>query len=130
MVRVSAGVIVRDGAVLLCRRRNRDGSPGLWEFPGGKQEAGETAQECLARECMEELALPVKPGKALATFVFSGEQPIGFTFLLAEASRAEAVCHVHAEIRWVSPDTIAAFPLCPADAAALPKILRHLKREG
>ena len=63
MVKVVAAVIEQDGRILICRRRNKDGSAGKWEFPGGKQELGETEQECLVRELREELCLVVRPGK-------------------------------------------------------------------
>ena len=45
MVKVVAAVIEQDGKILICRRKNKDGSVGKWEFPGGKQEPGETERE-------------------------------------------------------------------------------------
>ena len=53
MIRVIAAVMERDGAVFICRRKNKDGSAGQWEFPGGKLEAGETEAQCLVRELWE-----------------------------------------------------------------------------
>ena len=47
-LRVVAAVIEEQGRILICRRKNRDGSAGRWEFPGGKLEQGETERECLA----------------------------------------------------------------------------------
>ena len=55
VIKVVAAVLERNGKILVCRRRNQDGSPGKWEFPGGKQEPGETEEECLVRELREEL---------------------------------------------------------------------------
>ena len=54
-LRVVAAVIEEQGRILICRRKNRDGSAGRWEFPGGKLEQGETERECLARELMEDV---------------------------------------------------------------------------
>lgn len=55
MTNVAAGIIIRDGAVLLCRRRADSPYPLKWEFPGGKVNSGETLEECLRRELLEEL---------------------------------------------------------------------------
>ena len=65
MIRVSAGVIFsEDGRVLLCSRP-ADKPPAGWEFPGGKIEAGETPEEALKRELLEELDLPGTCGREL-----------------------------------------------------------------
>src|SRR5258706_216356 len=64
-VRVAAGVLARDGRVLLCQRRPTDRHPGEWEFPGGKIEAGETATVCVRRELREELGIDAVPGDEL-----------------------------------------------------------------
>lgn len=64
IIEVAAGVVRRaDGRVLICRRTGR--LEGLWEFPGGKLESGETPAQCLERELMEELELPVTAGETL-----------------------------------------------------------------
>ena len=66
MMRVSAGIIRReDGRVLICRRGKGRHNAHLWEFPGGKQEAGEDAAACLVRELAEELSLPVTEVRTL-----------------------------------------------------------------
>jgi 8-oxo-dGTP diphosphatase len=62
---VVAAVIVEDGRVLACRRSLLKDSPGLWEFPGGKVEEGESAQASLAREIREELGVGVDVGARL-----------------------------------------------------------------
>jgi mutator protein MutT len=54
-------VVTRGGQILVCQRHDHDTFGGYWEFPGGKREAGETLQDCLARELMEELAIRAKP---------------------------------------------------------------------
>ncbi|MBC7224031.1 MAG: NUDIX domain-containing protein, partial [Anaerolineae bacterium] len=62
---VVAAVLVRDGRVLLAQRRPEDMLGGMWEFPGGKREPGETLRECLRRELQEELGLRVRVGEEL-----------------------------------------------------------------
>ena len=65
---VGAAVVVnRKGEVLIAQRRDKDMLGGLWEFPGGKQETGETIQQCIARELKEELGINVEIGDFLVT---------------------------------------------------------------
>ena len=65
---VGAAVVTnRKGEVLIAQRRDTDMLGGLWEFPGGKQEPGETIQQCIARELKEELGINVEIGDFLIT---------------------------------------------------------------
>jgi len=66
-LRVVAAVVVDDGLVLACRRAPGKASAGLWEFPGGKVEPGETGQEALVREIAEELSVDITVGAELTT---------------------------------------------------------------
>jgi 8-oxo-dGTP diphosphatase len=59
VVDVAVGIIIRDGDVLLCQRKKSARYALKWEFPGGKHEPGETAEECLHRELQEELGIMV-----------------------------------------------------------------------
>lgn len=65
---VSAGIIHRDGQVLVGQRRRSDRHPLKWEFPGGKVELGESPQEALIRELREELQIDAKIGSELARY--------------------------------------------------------------
>lgn len=120
MVEVAAGV-VRDGQgrVLICRRMGE--LAGLWEFPGGKREAGESYEACLVRELMEELALPVTQPVRLLRMAYCGEgKALDFVFVGAEASpEAPLALRVHAKACWVKPADLAAYSFCPADAKFL-----------
>jgi mutator protein MutT len=69
MLEVAAGLIFRAGRVLLAQRRAGDHLGGLWEFPGGKREAGESFPDALRRELREELGIEVEVGERLATAV-------------------------------------------------------------
>src|SRR5262245_15313555 len=64
-IEVAAGVVFRDGQVLITQRRPGDHLGGLWEFPGGKREPGETFEVCLQRELKEELGIEVDVGEWL-----------------------------------------------------------------
>jgi len=65
---VGAAVVTnRKGEVLIAQRRDKDMLGGLWEFPGGKQETGETIQQCITRELKEELGINIEIGEFLIT---------------------------------------------------------------
>jgi len=65
---VSAGIIYRDGHVLVGQRRRGDRHAYKWEFPGGKVEYGESPQQALARELLEELQIQATVGSELARY--------------------------------------------------------------
>lgn len=68
-IKVVAGVIIKNNKVLITRRAPKENFGGGWEFPGGKIEANETPEECLARELKEELNVNISDGK-LCTEVY------------------------------------------------------------
>lgn len=112
MIEVSAGVIRRkDGCVLICRRGEGRHNAHLWEFPGGKREQGESAADCLARELMEELSLPVSNIKELCVREAEG---IRFTFLECQTD-ASPVPTEHEAVRFVHMREMLSFDFCPAD---------------
>ena len=67
LIEVSAGVIFRHGQLLITQRRPQDHLGGLWEFPGGKRQAGESGEDCLRRELTEELAIEVEVKELIET---------------------------------------------------------------
>ena len=70
MVEVAVAIILDNDRVLLSRRPPGSHLEGLWEFPGGKLEVGETAQECAAREALEETGMIVSPDDLLEVAVY------------------------------------------------------------
>jgi 8-oxo-dGTP diphosphatase len=129
---VAAALVDPDGRVLLAQRPPGKAMAGLWEFPGGKIEVGETPERALIREMEEELGILVKE-PCLAPFTFASHAYAGFHLLmpLYLCRRWEGVPapREHVAIRWVRPhDLIAnpdAFPLPAADLPLLP-MLRDL----
>jgi len=63
VIDVAAGLVERDGLILITQRKEGSHLAGLWEFPGGKREPAETWQDCLVRELHEELAITVTVGE-------------------------------------------------------------------
>lgn len=120
IIEVAAGVVRRaDGRVLICRRTGR--LEGLWEFPGGKLEPGETSAQCLQRELMEELELRVHAGEALAEVEREeGGRMIRLIFVSAAPCGTGALSlHVHGKAAWVLPSEMNEYAFCPGDRAFL-----------
>lgn len=104
---VVAAVIVRDdGAVLVCRRAPGKASAGLWEFPGGKVDDGETPEEALVREIGEELGAIIRVGQQLSSDVTEvGERAIRLSCYLAVLEGAAPVASTdHDRPDWVAPE--------------------------
>lgn len=113
---VVAGVIEKNGKFLLAQRFDDATQGGLWEFPGGKVEAGETPEQALQRELQEELAIESVTGQFLADSVFDyGDKLIHLKGYLSHWLSGELVLHSHQQAVWVSLDEMSAFSLCPAD---------------
>jgi 8-oxo-dGTP diphosphatase len=70
MIDVTAAILVKDGKILIAKRKSSDKIPDKWEFPGGKLEAGETPRECLKREIQEEFGIDVSVGEFLGESMY------------------------------------------------------------
>jgi len=115
MIEVSAGVIYdENGRILLCQRGEGRANAHLWEFPGGKREKGESAEDCLVRELMEELNLPVTDVQERHVSEWNG---IIFTFLSAKTT-AQPILTEHEAAYFVRPGELLRYDLCPADQHA------------
>lgn len=122
MRQVTAAVIIEDGKLLLARRAPDEKLAGMWELPGGKTEAGETPQECLRRELIEELSMTAEVGAVIATTVYHYDHG-AFEMLALEVVRtSDFSLSVHDEARWVSLAEADLLPLAPADVELLRKI--------
>ena len=112
---VTAAVVEREGAFLLTRRLDGTHLAGHWEFPGGKVHAGETLQECLAREIREELDARIEVGdEILATVHDYPERSIELRFFRCTL-RSEPRPAMGQEMRWVPLAELASIQLPPAD---------------
>ncbi len=109
---VSAGIL-RDssGRILICRRGEGRKNAHLWEFPGGKREAGEDAEACLRRELREELRIEAAN---LRPCTAGSAQGIHFTFLTGECVGAP-VRTEHEALRFVPARKLLDYTFCPAD---------------
>ena len=115
---VAVALVDPAGRVLLAQRPEGKSMAGLWEFPGGKVEAGETPEAALIRELKEELGIEVKQA-CLAPFVFASHAYDDFHLLmpLFLCRRWEGFVQrlEHKAMAWVRPSEMAAYPMPPAD---------------
>jgi 8-oxo-dGTP diphosphatase len=129
---VAAALVDSDGRVLIAQRPPGKAMSGLWEFPGGKIEAGESPEDALVRELREELGIAVKP-PCLAPFTFASHTYESFRLLmpLYVCRRWDGMPAplFHSALKWLRPrDLMArrdAFPMPGADYPLLP-MLRDL----
>ncbi|MGE4482529.1 8-oxo-dGTP diphosphatase MutT [Acidocella sp.] len=122
---VAAALIDGQGRVLLARRPEGKKMAGLWEFPGGKLEPGETPEAALARELREELGLETDP-KDFAPFVFASHAYDSFHLLmpvfLCRRWRGEPRGREGQKLAWVSPEDLAEYPMPAADRPLIPML--------
>ncbi len=116
---VSAAALVRsDGRLLLAQRPEGKTMAGLWEFPGGKVEAGESPQGALSRELMEELGVNVAEAD-MSPFAFASHAYERFHLLmpvfLIRSWEGEIVAQEGQQLAWVSAGEIKSYPAPAAD---------------
>lgn len=115
---VAVALIDPDGRVLIAKRPEGKQLAGLWEFPGGKVEAGERPEAALVRELKEELGIDVQQA-CLAPFVFASHAYETFHLLmplyLCRRWSGVVVSREHAALAWVKPDRLPDYPMPPAD---------------
>lgn len=125
MKRVTAGIIVKKGKMLIARRTGNNSLSGKWEFPGGKIESGETPQACLTREIDEELGLNIKVGNFFAAETYSNEkEQIHLMVYWAAWQAGDVVLRVHDRAEWVGLDELEGYDFAPADLFAVRKLLK------
>ena len=124
-MKVTAAVIEENGKILIGRRKPGRHMAGKWEFPGGKIEPGETPQQSLERELMEELAIRARIGEFLLSTSFEGEG-VSLELLVYRAERVsgEPALIEHEAIRWVRPDELSGYDLADSDRTVAEKLYR------
>jgi mutator protein MutT len=120
---VTAGLIWRDGKVLITRRPEGSHLAGYWEFPGGKQEGGETLKECLRREIREELGVDVKVETHLLLVDHDyGTKTISLHLFQCSHLRGDPCPIGCDDMKWVDPKDLDLYKLPPPDIQILPLI--------
>lgn len=125
-VQVAAGLICQDGRYLIARRKANVHLGGLWEFPGGRCESGESLEECLRRELREELAIVISRPVPFQTIRYEyPEKTVELHFFRCAIVEGQASAVDCAEIRWVEPHEFASFEFPPADQPVVDALLHE-----
>lgn len=124
-ITVVAAVIERDGRILITRRRAGAHLEGLWEFPGGKAEAGESLEQALRREIREELGLDISVGTAIDTVAWQyPDKHVSIVFFRCAAC-GEPWPLEGQEMMWVAASDLGNYEFPPADAELIAQIRRR-----
>jgi 8-oxo-dGTP diphosphatase len=127
----AAALIDGDRRVLLAERPPGKSMAGLWEFPGGKVEPGESPEDCLVRECREELGIAVR-AEDLRPLTFASHAYESFHLLMPVFAcrrwRGDPAGRENQRIAFVAGDALEAYPMPPADAPLLDAIRREIAR--
>ena len=116
MIIVTAAILENGSKVMIAKRKEGKHLAGFWEFPGGKIEDGETAENCLRRELKEEFSIEVEVMDYIGESIF--EYPGQRIKLLAYTGKiiqGEIKLHDHEKVEWVKPEEISEYKMAPAD---------------
>lgn len=123
IVEVAAALIVREGRFLICRRPGHKARGGLWEFPGGKTEAGESVFDAVVRECREELGVTIVPSRVVDEVTHTyPDITVRLSLVLAVIAEGEPMLLEHSALAWISPSDIPHYDFCPADYPMLSRL--------
>ncbi len=126
---IAAGIILYGGKVLIGQRKRGKDNALLWEFPGGKQEKGETLEQCLQRELLEELNLEIQVGRFFMQSVYEydcGCFAVNAFFATCDNPQINDICE-HEQIKWVYPEELPAYNFSAADVPIAQALSARLK---
>ena len=124
-IEVVAALIVRGDRFLACQRPPEKAQGLLWEFVGGKVEAGESGPEALVRECREELDVVLSVGEAIMDVTHAyPDLTVHLTLYRSRIAQGEPKLIEHHDLRWITAEEIGDYEFCPADQAFLEEIRR------
>lgn len=126
MIEVVAALIWDKDRFLICQRPANKARGLLWEFVGGKVEPGETKDQALVRECLEELEIMLSVGDKFMEVTH--EYPdiiVHLTLFNATIAKGKPQKLEHNDIQWITVDEISQYEFCPADEEILQKLLSN-----
>jgi len=122
-IEVAAALVFREGKLLIAKRHAKAHLGGLWEFPGGKRERGETFKQCLVRELREELGIEVAVGKRLESLTHDyPEKTVHLRFYRCRWKEHEPRPLGCQAFKWITAAELADYAFPAADASLLEKL--------
>jgi 8-oxo-dGTP diphosphatase len=117
MKRVVAGLIVKDGRILVCQRTRHQTMPLKWEFPGGMIEEGEQPRNALHRELEEELGIDAKVGDEVARIrhEYKNGNAVELRFFVVREYQGEMENRIFRDMQWATPAELPSFDFLDAD---------------
>jgi len=123
IVEVAAGLIFREGKLLITQRRLNDHLGGLWEFPGGKRERNESFKACLERELLEELGVEVKARELMGRVTHRyPEKTVRLRFYRCDLIKREPRAIGCQAVKWVRRNQLLRYSFPAADAKLLSRL--------
>ncbi len=127
VLEVVGAVIIKDNKILAAQRPENKSLGGMWEFPGGKIEEGESPEEALYREIIEEMDCEITVGNFIVRDVYSYDfGDIALSTFYCELNKKEPIANEHSELRWLTVEELDSVVWAPADYATL-EILKKRK---
>ena len=125
MINVVAAVIRNeDNKILIAQRNLKKSQGGLWEFPGGKIESGETREHAIVREIKEEMNIEIEVEKYLAEKVFEyPEKTINLIALKCKIINGKITLNEHEDVKWINKNELTNYNFAPADRFIIEKII-------
>jgi 8-oxo-dGTP diphosphatase len=124
-IEVAAGLVFRDGRLLIARRPLQTHLGGLWEFPGGKREPGETYEECLRRELAEELGIEVRVLELVEALTHDyPDRSVHLQFFRCRWLRHEPKGTSGQDLAWITAEDLSHYQFPAADARLLERLRR------
>lgn len=118
MIHVTAAILEKNGTILIAQRPAEKSCGLLWEFPGGKQEKGESLEDCVRRECQEELGIQIAKPIPFAEVVLE-DRGLHLHFFKTEQTGGILSPSEHAALCWIDASQIQDYVFCPSDTRML-----------
>ena len=120
MITVAAGIIEKDGLILIAQRHKNDSQGLKWEFPGGTMLLGECEEDCIVRELFEELGINVE---VISYFYSYIEPPFRIQYYLVKHVSGEVKLSEHEQLKWVPKDELLNYDLLTGDLIVAQKLI-------
>ena len=123
-IKVTGAIIQNDNYFLIGRRGKDEKSAGMWEFPGGKLEKGESPKECIKRELKEELNIDAEIGELFSSYTYNYPHvSYELFFFKVNSFFGEPVKSVHDKLKWEKLKNFYKYDFLPGDGPLIDKLI-------